>query len=261
VAPTGLFRFGQHVWAITDSEIRKLRHDPWELATRAVQPVLWLVVFGHVMARVRGMPTGELSYLEFMTPGILAQSVLFVAIFYGISVIWEKDLGILQKYLVSPASRTALVLGKGLSAGVRGLSGALIVYVLTLVMEIRTNLHPLAILGVLLLIVLGSAVFSTLSLIIACLVKTRERFMGMGQVMTMPIFFASNAIYPLSLMPDWLRIVSRVNPLTYQVDALRTLMLPGGTSTFGLGVDVSVLLAALVALVWTAGRLYPRMVT
>jgi ABC-2 type transport system permease protein len=190
-----------------------------------------------------------------------AQSVLFVAIFYGISAIWERDLGILQKYLVSPASRTALVLGKALSAGVRGLAGAVIVYLLTLVMDIRTNAHPLAILGVLALIVLGSAVFSTLSLIMACLVKTRERFMGIGQVLTMPIFFASNAIYPLSLMPDWLRIVSRVNPLTYQVDALRALMLPGGTSAFGLGVDVSVLVGTLVALVWTAARLYPRMVT
>jgi ABC-2 type transport system permease protein len=114
---------------------------------------------------------------------------------------------------------------------------------------------------VLALIVLGSAVFSTLSLIMACILKTRERFMGMGQVMTMPIFFASNAIYPLSLMPDWLRVVSRANPLTYQVDALRALMLPGGSSAFGLGVDVSVLLAVLVVLVWTAGRLYPRMVT
>jgi ABC-2 type transport system permease protein len=253
--------FGQHVWAVADSEIRKLRHDPWELATRAVQPALWLVVFGHVMARVRGMPTGDLSYLEFMTPGILAQSVLFVAIFYGISAIWERDLGILQKYLVSPASRTALVLGKAMSAGVRGLAEAVIVYLLTLVMAIRTNGEPLAILGVLGLIVLGAALFSTLSLIIACLVKTRERFMGIGQVLTMPIFFASNAIYPLSLMPDWLRLLSRANPLTYEVDALRALMLPSGRSAFGLGLDVAVLVASLVVLVGVAARVYPRMVT
>ena len=81
---------------------------------------------------------------------------------------------------------------------------------------------------------LGSALFSTLSLIIACIVKTRERFMGIGQVLTMPIFFASNAIYPLSLMPAWLRVVSHVNPLTYEVDALRALMLVRGTSEYGL---------------------------
>jgi ABC-2 type transport system permease protein len=253
--------FGRHVWAVTDAEVRKLRHDPWELGTRAIQPVLWLVVFGHVMARVRGMSTGEVSYLEFMTPGILAQSVLFVAIFYGISAIWERDLGILQKYLVSPASRLALVLGKALSAGVRGLAEAVIVYLVTFAMGIRTNGRVLAVLGVFGLIVLGAVLFSTLSLIIACLVKTRERFMGIGQVLTMPIFFASNAIYPLTLMPDWLRALSHANPLTYEVDALRALMLPGGSSAFGLGLDATVLLATSVGLLAIAARLYPRMVT
>ena len=79
-----------------------------------------------------------------------------------------------------------------------------------------------------LLIVLASALFSTFSLIIACIVKARERFMGIGQFLTMPIFFASNAIYPITMMPPWLRAVARVNPLSYEVDALRSLMLGGG---------------------------------
>ena len=91
------------------------------------------------------------------------------------------------------------------------------------------DLNPLKIVGVAAVIVLGSGLFSTLSLIIACIVKTRERFMGIGQVLTMPIFFASNAIYPLSLMPPWLSAVSHVNPLTYEVDALRSLMLVRGS--------------------------------
>jgi len=253
--------FGTHVLGVAEAEVRKLRHDPWELATRAVQPTLWLVIFGRVMAQVRGMPTGEMAYLDFMVPGILAQSVLFVAIFYGISAIWERDLGILQKYLVSPASRTALVLGKALSAGVRALSQAMIVYLLALAMGIRMSFQPLHILGVLAFIVLGAALFSTLSLIIACLVKTRERFMGIGQVLTMPIFFASNAIYPLALMPGWLHVVSRANPLSYQVDALRALMLPQAASVFGMITDVAVLTGTYAALVAVAARLYPRMVT
>jgi ABC-2 type transport system permease protein len=92
-------------------------------------------------------------------------------------------------------------MGKALSAGVRALSQALIVYVLALALGVGINLNPLSILGVVVIIALGSALFSTFSLIIACIVKTRERFMGIGQVLTMPIFFASNAIYPLSLMP------------------------------------------------------------
>ena len=92
--------------------MRKLRHDPTELFTRAVQPALWLLVFGQVFTRTRAIPTGDLPYLDFMAPGILAQSVLFIAIFYGIAIIWERDLGIVHKFLVSPTPRAALVLGK-----------------------------------------------------------------------------------------------------------------------------------------------------
>ncbi len=252
--------FCQQTLAVAEAEIRKLRHDPLELLTRAVQPTLWLLIFGEVFTRVRDIPTGGLRYLDFMAPGILAQSVLFIAIFYGISVIWERDLGILHKYLVSPASRGALVLGKAISAGVRALCQATIVYLLALLMGIHVRLSLAAILGVGLFIVLGAAVFSTLSLVVACLVKTRERFMGMGQVLTMPLFFASNAIYPLALMPQWLRVISTVNPLTYQVDALRALMIQGGQSVFGLGADLGVHAVMLTLLVGLVGKLYPNII-
>jgi ABC-2 type transport system permease protein len=244
---------------VAAAEVQKLYHDPLELLTRAVQPVLWLMLFGEVMARVRGVAPGDLPYLDFLAAGILAQSALFVAIFYGISAIWEHDLGVLQRYLVSPAPRSALVLGKALSAGVRALSQALIVYVLALILGVGIDLNPLNILGVAAAIMLGSALFSTLSLIIACVVKTRERFMGIGQVLTMPIFFASNAIYPLSLMPDWLRAISHANPLTYEVDALRALMLTHGASDYGLLTDFSILLAATAVLTGIAARMYGRM--
>ena len=241
------------------AEIQKLYHDPLELLTRSVQPVLWLMLFGEVMARVRGVAPGNVPYLDFLAAGILAQSVLFVAIFYGISAIWERDLGVMQRYLVSPAPRSALVLGKSLSAGIRALSQAFIVYLLALILGVGIDLNPLNILGVAAAIAFGSALFSTLSLIIACVVKTRERFMGIGQVLTMPIFFASNAIYPLSLMPIWLRAVAHVNPLTYEVDALRALMLTNGVSDYGLLLDFGVLSAATATLTWIAARMYGRM--
>jgi ABC-2 type transport system permease protein len=251
--------YATQTFAVAAAEVQKLHHDPLELLTRAVQPVLWLMLFGEVMARVRGVAPGNIPYLDFLAAGILAQSALFVAIFYGISAIWERDLGVLQRYLVSPAPRSALVLGKALSAGVRALSQALIVYVLALLLGVGIDLHPLNVIGVAAAIVLGSALFSTLSLIIACIVKTRERFMGIGQVLTMPIFFASNAIYPLSLMPTWLSAVSHVNPLTYEVDALRTLMLTNGASDYGLLLDFGVLLAATALLTLIAARMYGRM--
>ncbi|MBE3576215.1 MAG: ABC transporter permease [Limnochordales bacterium] len=259
-AAVAVLEFVKQVLAVAEAEARKLRHDPMELFTRAVQPTLWLVVFGQVMSRVRAIPTGEMSYLDFMAPGILAQSVIFIAIFYGISLIWERDLGVLHKYLVSPAYRGALVCGKAVSAGLRALTQAFIVYLLSLALGVHLKLTLLAIVGVLFAIFLGAAIFSTFSLVVACLVKTRERFMGIGQVLTMPLFFASNAIYPLSLMPQWLRFISHINPLTYQVDALRALMVEGGRAAVGLGIDFAVQALVLLILLRIAARLYPNAV-
>ena len=112
--------YARQTLAVAEADIRKLIHDPVELLTRMVQPVLWLLIFGQVFTRTRAIPTGGISYLDFMTPGVLAQSVLFGAIFYGISLIWERDLGIVHKFLVSPAARSSLVLGRAISSTVRG---------------------------------------------------------------------------------------------------------------------------------------------
>lgn len=252
-------RFLRESAAVAEVELIKLIRDPTEIFSRAVQPVLWLVVFGQVLAHARGIYTGEVGYIAFITPGILAQSVLFSAIFYGIAVIWERDLGVVHKLLVSPARRSSLVFGKAVSAGFRGLVQAAVIYLIALVMHISIRLEPLAIVSVLATVLLGSGLFSTFSLIIACIVKTRERFMGIGQLLTMPMFFASNAIYPLDLMPRWLRIVAQLNPLTYLVDVLRGLMIAGGENVHGYGVDFTVLLGAFVVLLMIAVRLYPTL--
>lgn len=252
-------RFVRQCLALAEMELRKLRHDPTELVTRAVQPALWLAIFGEVFTRIRAIPTGQMRYLDFMAPGVLAQSVLFIAIFYGIAVIWERDLGIVHKLLVSPASRLALVAGKALSAGVRGLAQGCTVYLLAWLLGVRIKwqLGPLA--GVAVAVMLGAAAFSTFSLIVACTVKTRERFMGIGQILTMPLFFASNAVYPISIMPEWLKLVARINPLTYEVDAMRSLMVEGGSTLYGIGVDFIVLAAITLALAGLASRLYPNL--
>ena len=255
-----ILRFAGETFAVADVELRKLLRDPTELVSRAIQPVLWLTVFGQVMERVRGIHAGPVSYLVFITPGILAQSVLFSAIFYGIAVIWERDLGVVHKQLASPAYRGALVLGKALSAGFRGLVQAGVIYALAMLMRVEVRHDLPAVAAVLGIVVLGSALFSTFSLIIACIVKTRERFMGVGQVLTMPLFFASSAIYPLDLMPTWLRAVSRFNPLTYLVDALRGLMVPGDIAAAGWGIDALVLAAIFALLMAAAVRLYPGLV-
>jgi ABC-2 type transport system permease protein len=258
--PPAPVRFALDAWTIAEVELRKLRHDPTELFTRAVQPLLWLLVFGQVLASRNVIPTGGLGYMDFLAPGILAQSALFSAIFFGIAVIWERDLGVLHKYLVSPAARTALVSGKALAGGLRSLVQAIMIYLLALVIGIHLRLDPVSMAGVAAVVVLGSAAFATFSLVIACLVRTRERFMGIGQILTMPLFFASSAIYPISIMPAWLQVLARVNPLTYQVDALRELMIQGSTpSGTSIAVDFGVLAVTCVILIAIAARLYPRL--
>src|SRR3984885_8100538 len=127
--------------AVAEADIRKLIRDPIELFTRMVQPVLWLVVFGPVFSRTRAIPTGGLRYLDFMAPGILAQSVLFGAIFYGISLIWERDLGILQKFLVSPAPRSALVSGRAVSSTIRSIAQTVLVYVVAFLLGVNLQLR------------------------------------------------------------------------------------------------------------------------
>ena len=243
---------------VAEIEIRKLRHDPTELFTRAVQPALWLVIFGQALSHIRAIPTGNIDYLTFMTPGILAQSLMFISIFYGLTIIWDRDQGILSKFLAMPVPRASFVTGKALGAGVRALSQAFVIFILALLLGVNLHWTVLGVIGSLLTVVVGASFFATLSFLIAIGLKTRERFMGFGQVLTMPLFFASNAIYPITIMPDWLQVISRINPLTYIVDLLRGYLVTG--SVPGALLDWSLLLLALVIVQVIAGRTYHRVV-
>ena len=237
-------------------ELQKLRHDRTELFTRAVQPVLWMVIFGETFSRIHAIPTGHVPYLDFLAPGIIAQSGLFVAIFYGIQIIWERDAGVLTKLLVTPTPRSALIFGKSFAAGVRALAQVVVVLVLSAILGVALTSNPLAILGAFVVVMLGSAFFSCLSMTVAGVVLKRDRLMGIGQMITMPLFFASNALYPVSIMPGWLQVLSKVNPLSYEVDALRGLLIGAHAH---LGEDFVVLVVAVVIGISTASALVSRL--
>lgn len=255
---TKLTAFFRSLLAIAEGDLRKLRHDPYELFTRMIQPTIWLLIFGQAMANQKNLSPEGMPYLDFIAPGILAQSVLFISIFFGIALIWERDMGILQKVLVTPAPRSSLVVGRGIAAGIRGVSQVVVVYILSFLLGVNLRFDIFALTGVLAMVLLGAAIFSSLSLIAASIVKKRERFMGIGQVLTMPLFFASNALYPIDMMPKWIQVVSVLNPLTYQVDALRHLMVVGEKSHFGLSVDFGVSMIVFVCFVAIATRFYPK---
>jgi ABC-2 type transport system permease protein len=259
-APRGWQRVGamlSRVAAFAIVELQKLQHDRTELVTRMVQPALWLLIFGTTFSRLHVINTGSVSYLAFLAPGIIAQSALFISIFYGIQIIWDRDSGILAKLVVTPAPASALITGKSFAAGVRSVAQVIGVLALAYLMGVGLTINPLRILGAMAVVMLGAAFFACLSMTLAGLVRSRDRLMGIGQAITMPLFFASNALYPVNVMPAWLHLLSRVNPLSYEVDALRALLI--GTPFNP--ADIAVLVMAAVLGIATASTLLRRLVS
>ncbi len=249
-------RFPSRVGTFCLVELQKLSHDRKELFTRAVQPVLWLVIFGETFNRIHAIPTGDLPYLDFLAPGIIAQSGLFVAIFYGIQIIWERDAGVLTKLLVTPTPRSAFALGKAFAAGIRAAAQVVFVLIVSALLGVALTWNPLRIAGAFVAVILGAGFFSCLSVTIAGIVLKREQLMGIGQMITMPLFFASNALYPIAIMPRWVQGLSKINPLSYEVDALRGLLL--GTAA-NLWLDFGVLVFAVLVGVTAASSLIDRL--
>ena len=170
-------RIGTLCWV----ELRKIRHDRTELYTRAIQPTLWLLIYGEVFTKIHAIPTpGGIPYLAYLAPGILAQSALFIAIFYGIQIIWERDAGVLTKLMVTPTPRAALITGKAFAAGLRSVVQAVVVVILAAILGVALTDNPLKLIGAACVVALGSAFFSCLSMTIAGLALSRDRLMGIG---------------------------------------------------------------------------------
>ena len=225
-----LARMAAGTFAMAQAELRKLRHDHLDIITRSVQPLLWLFIFGTALDHAHAFTQEGVSYRAYIAPGVLAQAAMFIAIFYGLAVIWERDVGQLQRLLATPLPRSAIVLGKAAGASVRSLVQALLLLCVVAIAGIGLHWSVLGVLGALALLILGTGAFACMSMLIAAAVKERERFMGIGQLVMMPLFFASSALYPLSIMPGWLRVVAHVNPLTYEVQGLRQMLVGVGGS-------------------------------
>jgi ABC-2 type transport system permease protein len=251
-------RLFSDIFTITDFELRKVWHDSSQIFIRAVQPVLWLLVFGEVFAGMHLVPTGNYNYIQFLTPGVLTQSVIFIAIFYGFMMVMDRDMGLLHKLLSTPIPRYSIVLGKTLSAGVRSVIQALVVFILALIIRVHLILTPVSIIGVIVIIILTGMCFSSLSIFLASFFKTRERMMGIGQAIIMPLFFASSAIYPIDIMPTWLKVIAHINPLSYIVEAMRALLVTADYSRIAL--DCGVIVLATAVLVTLASTSFSRII-
>lgn len=257
--PPTVLIYLRHVGVIIELEVLKMIKDPVEILSRSLQPVIWLLLFGQAFSRLKAVPEAGGDYQAFLTPGILAQAITFVSIFNGLSIIWERDMGLLQKILTTPIERSALVLGKMLAATFKSLSQLAVVILVTALLGIHLLWSWERVFGLLVFVILGSAFFSGFSMVIAAWVRTRDRMMGIGQLVTMPLFFGSSALYPIAIMPPWLQAFARANPLSYLVDGLRGLLLDPNYTQWAL--DGGVLLGASLFIWALATREYPNLLT
>lgn len=234
--------------SMVELEIRRIMHDRTELYVRAVQPMLWLIIFGPVMGNLKVIPTSGVPYTDYIMPGVLVQSTTTVAIFFGLVIIWERESGILKKLLASPSPDFAIVLGRSMAAGTRALFQALLIIPFAALIGVAIFPNPLYLVLALILVFIASTGFAALSILIASILKTRERFMGLGQLIIMPMFFASSALYPISYMPAVLQAFANVNPMTYMVDALRGLLITGNISQLALDIVAILIFDAVLLL-------------
>jgi ABC-2 type transport system permease protein len=236
----------RNMQAMIELELRRIKHDRTELYTRAVQPVLWLAIYGTIMSRVKAIPTGGIPYIDYIAPGVLMQSVIMLSIFYGLIMVWERESGILKKLYVTPASRYATIIGRSMAAGVRAIFQALIIIPIALLLGVKFLPDPLYFALALLIVFFISGGFAALSIFMASFMKTRERFMGIGQAIVMPLFFASNALYPIAMMPPIVHYFAIFNPLSYAVDAVRSLMISGDSTNLLLDIGAIAVFDAIM---------------
>jgi ABC-2 type transport system permease protein len=201
-------------------ELLRFQADRLRIVSALVQPVLFLLVLGTGLSRLagRGMPPG-LSFSTFIYPGVLSMSVLFTALFSAGSIVWDREFGFLREMLVAPVSRAALVIGKCLGGATVATFQGLVILALAGLVHVPYN--PVMFLEVIGELLLLSFTLTAFGVMIAARITQMQAFMALNQMMVMPLFFLSGALYPLNGLPTWLTIVTRFDPLTYVVGPMR----------------------------------------
>jgi ABC-2 type transport system permease protein len=247
------------VYVIVAREFKKFLREKSRLVSTLARPLLWLFLIGGGMSRL--VPAGEnISYTQFMFPGILGMTILFTAIFSSISIIWDKEFGFMKEILVAPISRFSVVVGKATSGMV--LSTFQVIIVLCLFPFIGLSLDLMQILGVIAVSAILAFALAAFGILLASYYESYESFSVIMNFIVMPMFFLSGAMYPVKLMPDLLKFISKLNPLTYGVDALKNIVFPHETgrmsADFSLSLDMLVITSLAFIFVFVAGKVFER---
>jgi ABC-2 type transport system permease protein len=200
-------------------ELIRFFADRLRIVTALVQPFLFLFVLGSGLSRLTQAGTGGLNLKTFLYPGILAMAVLFTAMFSAASIVWDREFGFLREMLVAPVRRSSLVIGKCLGgATVAGFQGIIVIAIAGLVGVPYAPTLILAVFGIQLLLAFTITSFGVM---MAARVRQMQSFMALTQMLVLPLYFLSGAMFPASNLPTWLTVVNRIDPLTYAVDPIR----------------------------------------
>ena len=241
--------------AVSYREVIRFLRAKSRIVSSIAIPLIWFCAFGLGLGSAFGVRHGDLGYAEFLAPGIVAMTVLFASTLSGISIIVDKEFGIIKELLIAPVSRVSLVLGKLMGGMITSLLRAILITILfCVILELHVGI--LDFLGVLLVISLIAIGFGGFAIAIATKMESLEGFGLIVELVVMPIFFLSGAFFPITRLPGWLSTVVLLNPLTYGVDGLRLLML--GTSSFSMLHNLAVLIGFDVAVVLLAAYFFER---
>jgi ABC-2 type transport system permease protein len=203
-------------------ELIRFRADRLRMITSLVQPLLFLFVLGAGLQQLSSAGTHGVSLKTFIYPGILCIAVMFTAMFSAASIVWDREFGFLREMMVAPVRRSSIVIGKCLGgATVASFQGVIVICLAGLV---DVPYDPLLILGIFALQLLLAFAITAFGVMIAVRIKQMQSFMGVMQMVVMPMFFISGALFPAAGLPRWLEILNRIDPLTYAVDPMRRLV-------------------------------------
>jgi ABC-2 type transport system permease protein len=203
-------------------ELIRFVNDRMRIVTALVQPLLFLFVLGSGLQSLTGPATHGVDLKTFIYPGILCISVMFTAMFSAASIVWDREFGFLREMMVAPVRRSSIVIGKALGgATVASFQGVILI---CLAGAVHVPYDPVLILGILAIQALLAFSITAFGLMVAVRIKTMQAFMGVMQMIIMPMFFISGALFPVANLPGWLAVLNRIDPLTYAVDPMRRLV-------------------------------------
>ena len=246
------------VYVVVARELIKFVRERGRLISTLARPLIWLFLVGGGMSRVVS-PNMGVPYMQFIFPGIIGMTVLFSSIFSSISIIWDKEFGFMKEMLAAPVSRFSIVVGKALSGTAVSTIQALLIVLLFPLLGLR--LGPSQVVLVICVSMLLSFCLSSLGILIAGFYESFESFSVIMNFIVMPMFFLSGAMYPVRMLPHVLGIFTRINPLTYGIDALKYMVLPlsiSSTHDFPLSLDIAVIAAASILFVVVAANVFER---